>query len=69
MTRVKVGDVLAWWVQQACRHAIPVVGAALAATGFLGHYAITHLAMNSDTGSMISDRLPWRRAFLEYERA
>ncbi|MEE8550210.1 MAG: MMPL family transporter, partial [Gemmatimonadota bacterium] len=42
---------------------------ALAATGFLGHYAITHLAMNSDTGSMISDRLPWRRAFLEYERA
>ncbi len=69
MTRVKVGEVLAWWVQQACRHALPVVGAVLTATGFLGYYAITHLAVNSDTGSMISDRLAWRRAFLEYERA
>ncbi|MGD8866936.1 MAG: MMPL family transporter, partial [Gemmatimonadales bacterium] len=43
--------------------------AMLVATCLLGYYASTHLAVNSDTGSMISDRLRWRQAFLEYERA
>ena len=65
----RLDSALAWWTQTACRRARWVVLVLLPVSGFLGHYAVTHLSVDSDTGSMLSDDLAWRQEFRAYERA
>ena len=57
------------WTERVRRHAWATVLLVLPLAAVLAAYAISHLRMNSDTGSMISENLPWRRAFLDFERA
>lgn len=57
------------WTLGACRFARPIVLISLVVTVWLSQYAIKHLHVDSDTGRVISEELPWRRAFLAYERA
>jgi hopanoid biosynthesis associated RND transporter like protein HpnN len=68
MSTERLGDVVARWTVWAARHPAPVLSLALLATVFAGGWAVRHLSVDSDTGSMISERLPWRQAFLAYER-
>ena len=55
------------WMVTVTRHPVPIILAVLSGAVALGGYAVGHLGLNSDTGSMFSEELPWRRADLEYE--
>lgn len=68
MNTERLGNVVARWTVWAARHPAPVLSAALVATVVAGGWAARHLSVDSDTGSMISERLPWRQAFLAYEQ-
>jgi predicted RND superfamily exporter protein len=35
----------------------------------MGWYGFTHIEVDADTGNLVSDRLPWRQANHELERA
>jgi len=58
---------VAAWMVTVSRHPVPIILAILSATAALGGYAASNLGLNSDTGSMFSEDLPWRRADLEYD--
>ncbi|MCL7958727.1 MAG: MMPL family transporter [marine benthic group bacterium] len=55
------------WMVAVSRHPVPIILAVLCGTLALGGYAAGNLGLNSDTGSMFSEELPWRQADLEYK--
>jgi hopanoid biosynthesis associated RND transporter like protein HpnN len=57
------------WMVTVSRHPVPIILAVLSGTVVLGGYAAGNLGLNSDTGSMFSEELPWRRVDLEYDAA
>jgi hopanoid biosynthesis associated RND transporter like protein HpnN len=62
-----VGRATERWAAAAARHAIPVVLLTIPVTILLGAYAVRNLGLNTDTGAMISEELPWRQAFLAFD--
>ncbi len=65
----RAGKVLGWWADWVRRRAWLVVALALPTFAWLGYYAFTSLGVNTDTGGMISNDLPWRQAELSFQRA
>jgi len=68
-TRDAVGRATARWADGARRHALAIVLVTLPAAFLLGAYAVRNLGLNTDTGAMISEELPWRQAFLAFDEA
>jgi hopanoid biosynthesis associated RND transporter like protein HpnN len=64
----RAGQALGWWADWVRRRARLVVALALPTFVWLGYYAFTSLGVNTDTGGMISDELPWRQAELAFQR-
>lgn len=62
-----IGRGVSWWVETARRWALFVVLFFVVVTGFLFYYSIHHLGINTDTSSMISASLDWRRNYLSYK--
>ena len=60
---------LAWWVRQVGRRARAVAFTAFAATILLFAYAVPRLDVDTDTSSMFSEHLSWRRDMEAYRRA
>ena len=60
--------VLAAWVDAVRRRAGAVVVAVLLATAPLFWYAATHLGVNADNTSMLSEDLPFRQLYDQFAR-
>ena len=60
-----IGRLVAW----SCRRATALFIIYLALGGLSAYYAATHFAMNSDTASLISDKLPWRERQTAFDNA
>lgn len=67
--RLDVGAALAAWVDAVQRRAAAVLVAAAVLTAACLSYALTHLGINTSTAEMISERLDWRRDFIEFKKA
>ena len=65
----RLGRGLGHWVAWSARHAVAVAAGSIALLIPLGWYAWTHLRVDADTGNLVSNELPWRRAHAELERA
>lgn len=61
-------DALAAWTGFMSRHAWLVLALTLLAGVGLGWYAVNHLGVDTDTADMISDRLDWRRDYIEFKQ-
>jgi hopanoid biosynthesis associated RND transporter like protein HpnN len=64
-----VGRRIVRWTSLVGRNAAWVLLTVLPASALLGVYASRHLGLNTDTGAMIDDRLPWRQEFLRFRAA
>lgn len=53
-------------VNTAQRRAWPVVIAYMLAATLVAGYAVNHIAINTDTGAMLSEKLPWRATYVAY---
>jgi hypothetical protein len=61
-----INRTLAAWTDAVGRHARATVLALLTATVLLGLYAGTHLRLNTDTGTLIDDGLPFRQTHARF---
>jgi hopanoid biosynthesis associated RND transporter like protein HpnN len=61
-------QMLAWWVDVARRRARLILALSLILTALSVDYALTNLGINTDTGQMFSDTLPWRHTYLQYQK-
>ncbi len=57
------------WVEMVRRAAVWVTALALLLTGFSMYYAATNLGINTDTGDMLSEEVPYRRGWKDFKRA
>jgi hopanoid biosynthesis associated RND transporter like protein HpnN len=64
-----VGRRIVRWTGAVGRHASRVLLAVLPASALLGVFAFNHLGVNTDTGAMIDEDLPWRHEFLAFREA
>ena len=48
-------------VRLSTRHAWVVIAAFVIAAGFAGAYVVRHIAINTDSGKLLSSSLPWRQ--------
>ena len=56
-------------VAACCRHAKLIVLIAVIAAGAAAYYVATHFAINTDSGKLIAQDLPWRQRQAEFTRA
>ncbi len=63
-----IGRALSSWVGFVSSHAWPVVIAFFILTAFLLNYTVHHIGINTDASKMISEKLPWRKTYLEYKK-
>ena len=61
-------NVIGRLVDTAQRRAWPVIVAYLVGAALVAWYAISHIAINTDTGAMLSEKLPWRATYTAYKR-
>jgi hopanoid biosynthesis associated RND transporter like protein HpnN len=54
-------------VRASARHALAVVCTAVLGMLAAGAYVGTHLGINTDTADMISQRLPWRQQYIDFQ--
>jgi len=54
-------------VDAAQRHAWPVIAVALVVALVTGYLTVTHITINTDTGRLLSEKLPWRATYLAYK--
>jgi len=60
---------LAWWVSSVQRHAVLVIVTVLVVTSVILYYSLTHIKINADTSSMISETLRFRKLQNDFSRA
>ena len=60
---------LVWWVEAVQRRAGSVLLAAATVTAAALFYTYENLGINTDTSSMLSKDLPFRRAFYQFQDA
>lgn len=64
-----VGNALGVWVEWVYRHAWLVVVAGILAAVLALFYTARNLGVNTDTGDMFPQTLPWRSGYLDYKQA
>lgn len=64
-----VGRRIVRWTGVVGRHAAWVLLTVLPASALCGVYAFHNLGLNTDTGAMIDENLPWRQEFLAFSKA
>ncbi len=64
-----VGGGAAWWIDLVRRRAVPVLALAAAVAGAGAYLTATELTIDTDTNSMISPELPFRRHAAAFMRA
>ncbi len=64
-----LGRSLAWWVTMTHRYAMWVVALSCILTAILLHYTVNHLGINTDTADMLSETLPFRRNYEDFQLA
>lgn len=62
-------QLLIWWVKSVQRHAVIVVLLSLTVTAGVLFYSIKNFSINVDTGSMISEKLPFRKLEKDFSMA
>jgi hopanoid biosynthesis associated RND transporter like protein HpnN len=67
--RKAVEAALQAWHELVCRYAFTVVFTATLAAGLSAYYVVENLGINTDTGDLLSEKLPWRATYLEYTTA
>ncbi len=60
---------LEWWVDSVRRHALLVVFVSFLATAGVLVYTIQHFKIDTELTEMISDKLPYRKVQIEFQRA
>ncbi|MGH8603680.1 MAG: MMPL family transporter, partial [Gammaproteobacteria bacterium] len=64
-----VGYFVTRWVDVVSRHAVVTLVLCAVATAASVVYTREHLGINTDTASMFSDKLPWRKTQKEFQQA
>jgi hopanoid biosynthesis associated RND transporter like protein HpnN len=64
-----VGRRIIRWTEMVGNHSVWVLLAVLPVSALCGAYALGNLGLNTDTGAMIDEELPWRQEFLEFNAA
>ncbi len=55
-------------IQLSQRSAWTVIVCSLSAAVLTGYYVTSHIAINTDTAQMLSEKLPWRATYTDYKR-
>ena len=55
-------------IQLSQRSAWIVIVCSLSAAVLTGYYITSHIAINTDTAQMLSEKLPWRATYTDYKR-
>ena len=58
---------IAWWVGTVSRYSWIVILIFIMMTGGSIHYTINNLQVNTDTSNLLSEDLPFRQAYKQYE--
>ncbi len=58
---------IAWWVSKVSRHPWVVILVFIMVIGGSIHYTVNNLQVNTDTSNLLSEDLPFRQAYKQYE--
>ena len=60
---------IAWWVTFVSRHPLMIISICIIIIASSLQYTVNNLKINTDTSNLLSAELPFRKAYLQYEKA